>query len=75
MNHSLVIWNSEKATRAGPGASNHSIIDLKLSLPNIELNWSIAKEENLYRLSGDTHESHPIGLGRKEDSRGAVHGC
>ena len=41
-------------TRAGPGASNHSIeiIDLALSSPNIELNWSIAEED----ATGSEHE-------------------
>lgn len=35
-----MVPNSEEATRAGPGASNHSIIDLTLSSPNIGLNRS-----------------------------------
>ena len=42
-NHSLVVWNSEDVTRVG--GDNQSIIDLTLTSPNIELNWSIANEE------------------------------
>jgi len=41
--HSLVVWNSKKATRVG--GDNHTIIDLTLSLPGVELNWSIDSEE------------------------------
>jgi hypothetical protein len=29
----------------GPGAENHSIIDLTLSSPNVELNWYLLGEE------------------------------
>jgi len=41
--HSLVVWNSEEATRVG--SDNHSIINLTLSSPGVELNWSIHSEE------------------------------
>jgi len=34
------MWNNEEATRMGLGAMNHSIIDLTLSSPNMDLNWS-----------------------------------
>ena len=37
----LVVWNSEEETRMGAGAEIHSIIDLTLSLPEVELNWSL----------------------------------
>jgi hypothetical protein len=40
----LVVWNTEEATRLG--GPNHSIIDLTLLLPNVELNWSIAGEKD-----------------------------
>jgi hypothetical protein len=36
-----MVWNTEDATRLG--GKNHSIIDLTLSSPNVELNWSIAE--------------------------------
>jgi len=36
--HSLVVWNSEQATRARLGAKNHSTIDLTLPSTNVELN-------------------------------------
>lgn len=49
----LVIWNSEEATRSSPEATYHSIIDLTLSSPNIELNWSIAGEKE---ATGSDHE-------------------
>jgi hypothetical protein len=49
----LVVWNSEEAIRVGPRAGNHSIIDLTLSSPNIELNWSTAAEED---ATGSDHE-------------------
>jgi len=39
-----VVWNTEEATRLG--GPNHSIIDLTLSSPNVELNWSIAGEKD-----------------------------
>ena len=41
--HSLVVWNSEEATRVG--SDNHSVIDLTLSSPGVELNWSIDSKE------------------------------
>jgi len=44
-NESLFVWNTEEATRIGLGAENHSIIDLTLSSPNVELNWSLLGEE------------------------------
>jgi hypothetical protein len=47
----LMVWNTEDATRLG--GTNHSIIDLTLSSPNIELNWSIAGEEDAI---GSDHE-------------------
>jgi len=50
--HELVIWNSEEATRAGPGAKNHSIIDLTLSTAAISLNWSLVDGE----ATGSDHE-------------------
>jgi len=46
------VWNKEEATRLGPGAENHSIIDLTLSSPNIELNWCLLKKE----ATGSDHE-------------------
>jgi len=48
----LLVWNNEEATRSGPGAHNHSIIDLTLSSPNIELNWSILGNQ----ATGSDHE-------------------
>jgi hypothetical protein len=39
----LMVWNTEDATRLG--GTNHSIIDLTLSSPNLELNWSIATDK------------------------------
>jgi len=33
----LFVWNTKVATRMRPGAMNHSIIDLTLSLPNMDL--------------------------------------
>lgn len=48
----LLAWNSEEATRAGPGANNHSTIDLTLSSPNIELSWIIAVGET----TGSDHQ-------------------
>jgi len=48
----LFVWNTEEATRMGPGAENHSIIDLTLSSPNIELNWCLLREE----ATGSDHE-------------------
>ena len=47
----LVVWNTEEATRLG--SPNHSIIDLTLSLPNVELNWRIAGEKD---TTGSDHE-------------------
>jgi len=47
----LVVWNTEEATRLG--GSNHSIIDLILSSPNVELNWSIAGEKD---TTGSDHK-------------------
>jgi len=41
----LFVWNMEEATKMGPGAMNHSIIDLTLSSPNIELDWCLLDEE------------------------------
>jgi len=41
----LFVWNTDEATRMGPGAENHSIIDLTLSSPNMELNWCLLGEE------------------------------
>jgi len=41
----LFVWNTEEATRIGPGAMDHSIIDLTLSSPNMELNWCLLGEE------------------------------
>jgi hypothetical protein len=46
-----VLWNTEDATRRG--GTNHSIIDLTSSSPNVELNWSIAEEED---TTGSDHE-------------------
>ena len=51
--HALVIWNSEEATRMGARASNHSIIDLTLTSPSLELKWRIAQEEE---ATGSDHE-------------------
>jgi len=48
--HSLVVWNSKEATRVG--GDNHSIIDLTLSSPGVELNWSIDSEA----ATGSNHE-------------------
>jgi hypothetical protein len=48
----LFVWNTEEATRMGPGARNHSVIDLTLSSPNIELNWCLLDEE----ATGSDHE-------------------
>ena len=48
--HSLVVWNSEEATRVG--GDIHSIIDLMLTSPSVELNWSIDSEE----VTGSDHE-------------------
>jgi hypothetical protein len=47
----LVVWNTEDATRLG--GTNHSFIDLTLSSPNLELNWSIAKDKE---ATGSDHE-------------------
>jgi len=48
----LFVWNNEEATRMGPGAMNHSIIDLTLSSPNMDLNWCLLGEE----ATGSDHE-------------------
>jgi len=50
-NKALVVWNTEDATRLG--GNNHSIIDLTLSSPNVELNWSIAGDMD---ATGSDHE-------------------
>jgi hypothetical protein len=47
----LMVWNTEEATRLG--GINHSIIDLTLSSPNVELNWSIAEDKD---ATGSDHE-------------------
>jgi len=44
-NEGLFVWNTKEATRIGPGAKIHSIIDLTLSSPNVELNWSLLGEK------------------------------
>jgi len=41
----LLVWNTGEATRMGPGAMNHSVINLTLSSPNMELNWCLLDEE------------------------------
>ena len=46
------MWNTEEATRMGPGAMNHSVIDLTLSLLNGELNWYLLGKE----ATGSNHE-------------------
>jgi len=43
--HDLVIWNSEEESRMGAGAEIHSIIDLTLSSPVVNLNWCIAHDQ------------------------------
>jgi len=48
----LFVWNTEEATRMGPGAMNHSIIDLTISSPNVELNWYLLSGE----VTGSDHE-------------------
>jgi len=48
----LFVWNTEEATRIAPGAMNHSIIDLTLSSPNMELNWCLLGEV----ATGSYHE-------------------
>jgi hypothetical protein len=50
-NEELMVWNTEDATRLG--SNNHSIIDLTLSSPNVELNWSIAEDKD---ATGSDHE-------------------
>jgi hypothetical protein len=45
-----MVWNTEEATRLR--GTNHSIIDLTLSSPNIELNCSIAEDKD---ASGSDH--------------------
>jgi endonuclease/exonuclease/phosphatase (EEP) superfamily protein YafD len=47
----LMVWNTEDSTRLG--GTNHSIIDLTLSSPNLKLNWSIAKDEE---AAGSDHK-------------------
>jgi len=51
-NENLFVWNTEEATRMGPGAEIHSIIDLTLSSSNVELNWYLLREEAI----GSDHE-------------------
>jgi hypothetical protein len=48
----LVVWNSEEVTRIGPTPMNHSIIDLTISSPNMELNWCLLRDE----ATGSDHE-------------------
>ena len=48
----MFVWITDEATRMGPGATNHSIIDLTLSSPNVELNWCLLDEE----ATGSDHE-------------------
>ena len=48
----LFVWNTEEATRMGPGAMNHSIIDLTISSPNVELNWYLLSGE----VTGSDHK-------------------
>ena len=40
------IWNTEEETRWGRNATNHSIIDLTLSIGDVELNWFITGDEH-----------------------------
>jgi hypothetical protein len=47
----LVVWNTEDATRLG--GNIHSIIDLTLSSPNVELNWSITEDK---QATGSDHK-------------------
>jgi hypothetical protein len=47
----LGVWNTEDATRLED--ANHSIMDVTLSSPNVELNWSIAEEKD---ATGSDHE-------------------
>jgi len=49
----MTIHNSEEATRSGANAQCHSIIDLTLSMGNVELRWSIAHEDH---SSGSDHK-------------------
>jgi len=51
-NEGLFVWNTEEATRIGAGAQIHSIIDLTLSSPNMDLNWCLLDEE----ATGSDHE-------------------
>ena len=46
----LVVWNSEEETRMGAGADIYSIIDMTLSSPEVELNWSMGP------VTGSDHE-------------------
>jgi len=48
----LFVWNNKEATRMGPGVMNHSIINLTLSLSNMDLNWCLLGEE----ATGSDHE-------------------
>jgi hypothetical protein len=50
--HRLVIWNSEEATRSGPNTDRISIIDLTLASPDVEMNWSLLRDES----TGSDHE-------------------
>ena len=40
------IWNTEEETRWGRNATNHSIIDLTLSIGDVELIWFITGDEH-----------------------------
>ena len=40
------IWNTEEETWWGRNAANHSIIDLTLSIGDVELNWFITGDEH-----------------------------
>jgi len=48
----LLVWNTEEATRIELTAKIHSIIDLTLSSPNVELHWCPLGEE----ATGSDHE-------------------
>ena len=43
--HGLSVWNTEEETRMGVGADIHSIIDLTLSSQEVDLRWSIVREQ------------------------------
>ena len=61
----LFIWNTEEATRMGSGAELHSIIDLTLSSPNLDLNWCLLGEE----ATGSDHELIAWGVLGNPDPR------